>query len=330
MHSKYPQIVVHGIGLFGLETVEKIVQSSRRFPRYVAKNWRKMDDAKANLSLTFTTVADNQFSELKKRTNIIEQLWLPTHRPRRIPRAIQEKMTELFGSTPKHCHPNSILDSLPRLDFLICDLSDPFSNTWISYIGKIPPPNKAIRVILHPSPVNEKITEENKKRFSRSLSYATKTVDTILLTSSIPRNKSPDTEKKRSLNITQVFLQLLQTIAEPGSVNISFHDITHLFERGRIGFVLTISKRGQNIPKVLQDALQRSFFFSLKKIHRVVLGIKGLHLTLKTVNGIIETCKKNFARDAIITWGINHNWNLPARHKTGQVLLIGVSGKARR
>ncbi|MHA1861881.1 MAG: hypothetical protein ACTSVM_06290, partial [Candidatus Ranarchaeia archaeon] len=74
MHSKYPQIVVHGIGLFGLETVEKIVQSSRRFPRYVAKNWRKMDDAKANLSLTFTTVADNQFSELKKRTNIIEQL----------------------------------------------------------------------------------------------------------------------------------------------------------------------------------------------------------------------------------------------------------------
>ncbi len=122
---------------------------------------------------------------------------------------------------------------------------------------------------------------------------------------------------------------LMETIYEPGLINIDFADLKAVFDgRGRLAYLNTVCVEGTDRGTKAVEGILSSLLYSYgaRGAKGVIYNINGRGLTLEEINLISKTIGESANKDAKIIFGVSHNHILDSR-TTVTVLATGCGTK---
>jgi len=111
-------------------------------------------------------------------------------------------------------------------------------------------------------------------------------------------------------NLGQSLFGLLETIYEPGAINIDFADLRAIFEgHGRLAYLNTISTGGPDRgSKAVNGVLSSMLYsYSARGAKGIIYNIKGHKLTLEEINLVSRAINESASKDAKIIFGLSRN-----------------------
>ena len=130
-------------------------------------------------------------------------------------------------------------------------------------------------------------------------------------------------------SLTDSLSGLIETIYDPGLINIDFADMrTVFFGRGRLAYLNTVEASGpgrdeEAIKKLLNNQL---YPYTVKGAKGILYNISGKALRLEEVSRISQAISESVNKDAKIIFGISQGGNSPEQLK---ITLLGTGCGAR-